>query len=120
MKTFKGVSFASIVFDVYLQVNDVIKETLYPVFELICVTFSLPPGVGGWLRLLLVDLPGLFCLPFCIKNIFCLHNDWNVIICKTEKVQIYGKSFIALPAYTVRNAYCLTARKQISDMNMLY
>ena len=31
---------------------------------LICVTFSLPPGVRGWLRLLLVALPGLFCLPF--------------------------------------------------------
>ena len=30
---------------------------------LICVTFSLPPGVGGWLRLLLVALPGLYCLP---------------------------------------------------------
>ena len=28
MKTFKGV-----VFDVYLQFNDVIKETQYPVFE---------------------------------------------------------------------------------------
>ena len=27
---------------------------------LICVTFSLPPSVGGWLRLLLVALPGLF------------------------------------------------------------
>ena len=26
--------------------------------------FSLPPGVGGWLRLLLVALPGLFYLPF--------------------------------------------------------
>ena len=31
---------------------------------LICVTFSLPPGVRGWLRLLLVALPGLFCSPF--------------------------------------------------------
>ena len=29
MKTFK----ASIVFDVYLQINDVIHETQYPVFE---------------------------------------------------------------------------------------
>ena len=29
------------------------------------VTFSIPPGVRGWLRLLLVALPGLFCLPFC-------------------------------------------------------
>ena len=26
--------------------------------------FSLPPGVGGWQRLLLVTLPGMFCLPF--------------------------------------------------------
>ena len=33
MKTFKGVVFASIVFDVYLQINDVINETQYPVFE---------------------------------------------------------------------------------------
>ena len=33
MKTFKSVVFASIVFDVYLQINDVIKETQYPVFE---------------------------------------------------------------------------------------
>ena len=30
---------------------------------LICVTFSLPPGVRSWLQLLLVALPGLFCLP---------------------------------------------------------
>ena len=30
----------------------------------LCVTFSLPPSVRGWLRLLLVALPGLFCLPF--------------------------------------------------------
>ena len=28
------------------------------------VTFSLPPGVGRWLRLLLVALPGLFYLHF--------------------------------------------------------
>ena len=33
MKTFKGVVFASIEFDVYFQTNDVIKETQYPVFE---------------------------------------------------------------------------------------
>ena len=33
MKTFKGVIFASIVFYVYLQINDVLKETQYPVFE---------------------------------------------------------------------------------------
>ena len=33
---------------------------------LICVTFYLPPGVGGWLWLLLVALPGLFCLHFFI------------------------------------------------------
>ena len=34
---------------------------------LICVTFSLPPGVGGWLRLLLVVLPELFYLSFALK-----------------------------------------------------
>ena len=33
MKTFKGVVFASILFDVYLQINAVIKETQFPVFE---------------------------------------------------------------------------------------
>ena len=33
MKTFKSVVFALIVFDVYLQINDVITETQYPVFE---------------------------------------------------------------------------------------
>ena len=37
---------------------------LLAMHTLICVTFSLPPGVGGWLRLLLVALPGLFYLPF--------------------------------------------------------
>ena len=31
---------------------------------LICVTFSLPLGVSGWLQYLLVTLPGLFCLLF--------------------------------------------------------
>ena len=33
METFTGVVCASIVFDVYLQINDVIKDTQYPVFE---------------------------------------------------------------------------------------
>ena len=32
--------------------------------RLICVNFSLPPGAGGWLRLLLVALPGLFYISF--------------------------------------------------------
>ena len=33
-------------------------------YTIICITFSLPPGVGGWMRLLLVALHGLFYLPF--------------------------------------------------------
>ena len=33
IKTIKGGVFALIVFDVYLQINDIIKETEYPVFE---------------------------------------------------------------------------------------
>ena len=40
---------------------------LLAMHTLICVTFSLPPGVRGWLRLLRVALPGLFCLPFFIR-----------------------------------------------------
>ena len=55
-----------------------------------------------------------------IKNLFCLSNDWNVFISKAEKVQICGKTFITLPSYMVRNAYCLIARKQLSDMSVLY
>ena len=35
---------------------------------LVCVTVSLPPGVRDWLRLLLVALLGLFCLPFRTKT----------------------------------------------------
>ena len=34
---------------------------LLAMHTLICVTFSFPPGVWGWLRLLIVALPGLFC-----------------------------------------------------------
>ena len=37
---------------------------LLAMHTLICDTFSLPPGVRGWLRLLLVAPPGLFCLQF--------------------------------------------------------
>ena len=51
-----------------------------PVFILLCetlprlVTFSPPPGVGGWMWLLLVAHPGLFCLSFCRFTLFlCCH-----------------------------------------------
>ena len=37
---------------------------LLAMHTLICVNFSLPPGVGGLLRLLFVALPGLFCCCF--------------------------------------------------------
>ena len=37
---------------------------LFVSYTLICVTFSLPPGVRGWLQFLLMALPGRFCLPF--------------------------------------------------------
>ena len=33
MKSFKDVVFASIVFDVYVQISDAIKEPQYPLFE---------------------------------------------------------------------------------------
>ena len=43
---------------------------LLAMHTLIYVTFSLPPGVGGWLRLLLVAFPGLFCLPFYLLWVY--------------------------------------------------
>ena len=45
---------------------------LLAMYTLICVTFSLPPAVGAWLRLLLVALPGLFCLPFFLHVYFIM------------------------------------------------
>ena len=59
---------------------------------LICVTFSLPPGVGGLLRLLLVALPERFFLPFSSVNDFdIIANSQNFIgkhvlmDCNTDK-----------------------------------
>ena len=37
---------------------------LFVCYAHVTFSFSLSPGIGGWLRLLLVALPGLFCLPF--------------------------------------------------------
>ena len=72
MKSFKGVVSASIAFDVYVQINDVIKEP---------------------------NAPYLTKVQKCIKNVFCLNNDQNVIISKAEKDQICGKSFTAVPSH---------------------
>ena len=50
------------------------------------VTFSLPPGVRGWLRLLLVVLPGLFCWPFSIFLEFCpLQLISEIIVSTVER-----------------------------------
>ena len=42
------------------------------------------------------------------------------LFAKKEKDQICGKTFIALPSHMVGNAYCLIARIQLCDMNVLY
>ena len=55
------------------------KDVFYPHRSSIKDSYSLPPGVRGWLRLLLVTLPGLFCLPFflwCLCR-FKAINDGN-------------------------------------------
>ena len=61
---------------------------------LIYVTFSLPPGVGGWLRLLLVALPGLFCLPF--SNV-ATRGDMGWVSCnvkqKLETVRLWCSKY---------------------------
>ena len=54
---------------------------LLAMHSLICATFYLPPGVRGWLRLLLVALPGLFCLPFLI---FCSKLAQNTCMFSME------------------------------------
>ena len=54
----------------------------------------------------------------CIKNIFGLHNDWNVIISKAEKVQICGKKKLLLHFFHIGSEmhYLLNCKKQLSDM----
>ena len=56
-------------------------DCLLTMYTLICVIFSLPPGVRGWLGLLLVALPGPFCLPFCLKidSLTVLSKLWNEV-----------------------------------------
>ena len=57
-------------------------------YENFCVTFSLPPGVGGWLRLLLVALPGLFCLPFFHRSVIVDNMKEDcVLLEKLRKLQ---------------------------------
>ena len=50
---------------------------LLAVRALVCVTVSLPPGVGGWLRFLFVALPWLFCLLFFYvnSNVHCIYME---------------------------------------------
>ena len=52
---------------------------LLAMHTLICVTFSLFPGVGGWLRLLRVALLGLFCLTFMHR--LCTVCNSGCVIC---------------------------------------
>ena len=51
---------------------------LLAMHTLVCVTFYLPNGVRGWLRLLLLALPGLFCLPFYQRIEHALQGDFRV------------------------------------------
>ena len=46
--------------------------------------FSLPPGVGGWLRLLLVALPECFCLHFSIAMAIKQIHVWTKMLCLVE------------------------------------
>ena len=57
-----------------------IVHCLLGMHTLICVTFSLPPGVRGWLRLLLVALFGLFCLPFYTSINFMSKNFGTIFL----------------------------------------
>ena len=66
---------------------------------LICVTFSLPPGVRGWLRLLLVALPGFFCLPFfVIIKLFLRKTCLDEVSIKLNKLVSYTYAIVNLRA----------------------
>ena len=77
---------------------------LLAMHTLICVTFSLPPGVRGWLRLLLVALPGLFCLPFCLnltlnlpatcmQSVLCKGNTIRHAVIQGYGICMYASAF---------------------------
>ena len=64
----------------------------------ICVTFSLPPGVRGWLRLLLVALPGLFGLSFFIApELSYFYYEWMmkilILIPKIQEKSLYIRQY---------------------------
>ena len=63
-----------------------IVHLLLAMHTLICVTFSLPSGVGGWLRLLLVVLPGLFFLPLFIMSlhVYIMHLNYDTSYLKAH------------------------------------
>ena len=66
---------------------------------LICVTFSLPPGVRGWLRFLLVALPGFFCLPFfVIIKLFLRTTCLDEVSIKLNKLVSYTYAIVNLRA----------------------
>ena len=50
---------------------------------------SLPAGVRGWLRFLLVALPGLFGLPF-YKNVLCHFRSATLIFLPIYKANSAG------------------------------
>ena len=62
---------------------------LLAMHTLVCVTFSHPPGVGGWLWLLFVALSGLFYLPFLKmfiqQNVFVRNREptFSLGVCKS-------------------------------------
>ena len=55
-------------------------KCLLAMHTLFCVTYSLPPGVEGWLRLLLVAIPGLFCLPLPCSLSTCFFSSFSILI----------------------------------------
>ena len=70
---------------------------------LICVTFSLPPGVSGWLRLLLVALPGLSVYSFFFKSDPLSSLRFNPSACSERVQQCLTVSWVNPKVYEPRH-----------------
>ena len=96
---------------------------LLAMHTLICVTFSRPPGVGGWLRLLLVALPGLFYLYFLCEKYILFTFLPIVLLVKRNILILYSyfhRTFMFILLASVRPANYQNLESQILGLGTIH